>query len=198
MLIPFLRVYTATIKNTTDSPLYPPARQAEIEGVKSQKVRREKIAVWQLLRRAVEDTFSRDFTSFSFEKTEKGKWTCPSFFLSLSHSENAVAVALSSHPVGVDIQKIKPLSPTIAKKVLSDREKEEFDCLPNTEKEEYILGIWTKKEAAFKRDNPPVFSPKTILLNEQTSLNKVRIKGEEYFLSVSSEVLSRIRIKAEE
>ncbi len=187
----FLRVYTATISySAEETPLYPPKRQAEIDEVKNEKVKREKIGVWKLLQYAVEDTFSTPFSRFTFEKNKGGKWICDRFYFSLSHSGNALAVALSSQPVGVDIQKNTPVKQEkIAEKILNEVESSAYDILPPIHKNSYLLSVWAKKEAAFKREGTPPFAPARIYLDKETTFSLVRVGDEEYFLALSSSQL---------
>jgi phosphopantetheinyl transferase len=195
MNTPFLQVFTAKIPNYKDEPIYPLARQQEIAAVKSEKTRAEKYGVWKLLQYAVEKTFSRPFDDFVFTKNENGKWVCEEFYFSLSHSKNAVAVALSSLPVGVDIQKNEPLRDIkIASKILTDTELETAKNLLKNEMNAYLVGIWTKKEVAFKRGDEKIFTPKTIELNDTEVLMKTKIEDEEYFFAVSSNLLPLLSI----
>ena len=66
--MPFLQVFTAKIPQYTGEPVYPQARQEEIDAAKNEKVRAEKFGVWKLLQFAVEQTFSRPFNDFIFTK----------------------------------------------------------------------------------------------------------------------------------
>lgn len=190
MNMQFLRVFTAKISKYNDEPLYPQARQQEIDAVKSEKTRAEKYAVWKLLQHAVENTFDRPFTDFVLTKTPNGKWICEDFFFSLSHSKDILAVALSSAPVGVDVQKDEPLRElSIAKKILTAKEKELFQKLPKNEMNAYLVGTWTKKEAAFKRADEKIFTPTKIELSGNEKLLKTEIDDENYFLAISSDLL---------
>lgn len=194
---PFLRVFTAKIPQLQeDTPVYPPSRQAEIDGVKSQKTRIEKYGVWKLLQYAVQSTFSRPFTDFVFTKTVNGKWVCEDFHLSLSHSKTALAVAISSAPVGVDIQKDEPLSDIkIAKKMLTDEEFIAFQKLPQNQMNAYLVGTWAKKEAAFKRCNQKIFIPQKKELTKEEALVTTTIEDENYFLAISSNLLSVLTLQ---
>ena len=194
---PFLRIFTAkTPQFQEESPVYPPSRQAEIDGAKNQKIRTQKYGVWKLLQYAVQSTFSRPFTDFVFTKTETGKWTCKDFYLSLSHSKVALAVALSSAPVGVDIQKDEPLSDIkIAKKMLTAEEFIIFQNLPKSQMNAYLVGTWAKKEAAFKRGDRKMFIPQKIELTKEESLATTTIEDENYFLAISSNLLSVLTLQ---
>lgn len=64
----------------------------------------------------------------------------PELFVSISHSRNAVAAAVSNRPVGIDIEYIRPVSERLQKRVCK--------TLPESEAE--FFRFWTEKEAYLK------------------------------------------------
>ena len=69
--------------------------------------------------------------------------------ISWSHSKKAIAMAVSSKPVGVDIEWIGRYRENIARKNFS---KEEWEHLEKSEqKEQEFYKLWTRKEAFVKR-----------------------------------------------
>ena len=73
----------------------------------------------------------------------------PMFYFNISHSNHFLAIALSNHQVGVDIERIKPVNLRIAKRFFSKEEQTYvFSCPKNQIKRFYE--IWTKKEAYVK------------------------------------------------
>jgi 4'-phosphopantetheinyl transferase len=73
--------------------------------------------------------------------------------LSLSHSGDAVAVAVTSGvAVGVDVQEITPqaLTPAVARRMLCDPELETVDRVPEPARTLRILQYLTRKEALLK------------------------------------------------
>ena len=71
-------------------------------------------------------------------------------FLSLSHSGEYVACAVSANRIGVDIQKVKPVSPRVIKRVCS---REEADALDPENLPEAFTRVWSLKEA-WRKANP--------------------------------------------
>lgn len=69
----------------------------------------------------------------------------PDFHFNISHSGNLIAVAFSSSPVGVDIEKLRDANLKIAKRYFSSEEK---DYVKNYQDFFYV---WTRKEAYLKR-----------------------------------------------
>ncbi len=81
-------------------------------------------------------------------------------YVSISHSEEGVACAVSTENVGIDIEKIKPVKTALINYVCTSDEKEyvfsnskQTDQTLITEKETLIrfFKVWTAKEAYFKR-----------------------------------------------
>jgi 4'-phosphopantetheinyl transferase len=67
----------------------------------------------------------------------------------LSHTRNAVAVALSDRPVGIDLEKIKTIDMKVAEYVCNDNE---LSWINGTGADQTLrfFNIWTKKEAWLK------------------------------------------------
>ncbi len=80
---------------------------------------------------------------------KKNKPLADNCYVSISHSENMVAVCKSENPIGIDIEKIdygRDLN-KIAKRFYHGKELEVFRQAPNAET---FFGIWTMKEAYSK------------------------------------------------
>ncbi len=77
-----------------------------------------------------------------------------SLYISIAHTDNLVAAALSDHPVGIDIEE---LSPRKNAKALAQRWLHAADvaAVASAEEEEQtplFLSLWTKHEATAKRE----------------------------------------------
>ena len=79
-------------------------RAEEIEACTNENVRRQKLYVWKLLELAVGDLPGMDLNSLNLRKDENGKWQSDKIYISLSHSGNVVATAVSDSSVGLDIE----------------------------------------------------------------------------------------------
>ena len=185
-----LYVYTASIPTDVGvEAVFPSSRSEEIFAGGSEKTKKEKFCAWKLLEYALLHTFGKRIEEITFTKSAQGKWTCDFCHFSLSHSGNALAVALSDLPVGVDIEKNAPIkSPNkVAKKILTEAELEDYQRLAvNAESSNaFLLEIWTKKESIFKRGGIASFLPNRIFVGEDTQTQKVFVADEEYFLSVT-------------
>lgn len=65
-------------------------------------------------------------------------------FISVSHSEKFVLCGISKLPIGVDLEKMRPINLKVAKRFCSENE------LKNCKNERDFFKIWTLKEAYFK------------------------------------------------
>lgn len=75
----------------------------------------------------------------------------------ISHSGDMVVCAVDDKPVGIDIEQVRPIDLTVAKRICSDEEllylfghtpvEQDFSYTTNTEILTRFFEIWTKKEA---------------------------------------------------
>lgn len=77
----------------------------------------------------------------------------PHVHISLSHTKGAVVCAVCDQPVGVDVELVsRPISPKFAARYFSA-------CEQQTYRPEDWIAVWTRKEAALKRDGLGVTAP---------------------------------------
>lgn len=184
--LPIADVYTATIpENDVFSDLYPQKRNDEIQAVSNNLVKREKYYAWKLLEYALNRTFGYKIEKLDFTKTEKGKWCCDKCFFSISHSNSAVAVAVSKKPIGVDIEIIRPHKSEVITKVFTENELKEYS--ESEDKNRFLITAWSKKESIFKKESETNFFPKKIETSmTETAVKYVILNGEEYVLTTST------------
>ena len=182
-----LVLYARVNDSIAFSELFPKARDEEVRASKNEKVRREKYLVWKLLERGIKEHTSLDFANLQFTKTENGQWICPDVHFSLSHTDGAICVAVSRHPVGVDIEMVHPIKVEMCRRFLSNREAEYMDSLPEEKRELFFLEAWVKKESLFKRDGKRSLMPKqTDTLSSDAALSHITLDGAEYLIALSS------------
>lgn len=164
------------------------ARRQEIEKISNERVKREKYCAWKLLCHALKNSFGLEAEKLDFGKLECGAWTVEGAEISISHSDDAVAVAVSSNPVGIDIERVhKPRSDRMAEFIMNERELKIFNLLPDEEKEERLIEIWTKKEAIFKTKKANQFIPKEIDTNSYpTKTITTTLNSEKYVCTVAT------------
>lgn len=88
---------------------------------------------------------------FSISVGEHGKpylADYPDIHFSISHCRNGIAVAVSNHPVGIDMESFRKVSPALIDRCMNAEEKAAIQASDNQEKEFSIY--WTRKEAVFK------------------------------------------------
>lgn len=175
--------------------ILPTARADEIAECQSDKVQRQKYYAWRLLGYALQQTFGYAIETLDFCKGKNGKWTTPYCYFSLSHSENAVAVAVSDRAIGVDVERVNAEKAAFLQTVLTAQEREEIAVLTDeTERVEYLFKRWTQKESFFKRAGDGAFRPSKIAVDGAlVSTKKMVIDGEEYMLSVAVENVAAAR-----
>lgn len=181
-------VVYASINDTHDvKMLHPHERYKEVISCKSERSRAEKYSVWKLLEREVMDELKMDFENIKFTKTVNGKWICPDFYFSLSHTDGAVCVALSERPVGVDIERVRKIREELAKKILTKGETDIFLNLPSEERNGYLLEAWVMKESIFKMTGGEALLPNCTEVKEHKAYTRhAHFNDGEYLISVAS------------
>ncbi len=195
--IPVVDVYIAALpKDAPIASLNCKARQKEIEAVSNEKVKREKYFVWKLLCYALERSFGLRGEKLSFVKESFGAWSVLGAEISLSHSEGALAVAVSRDSVGIDIELVREhRTSELASRMMNEEELFDLEKLPEIEKNTQFIKIWTAKEAIFKSKKKDSFDPKACdTKKESFKTDSITIEGKEYIWSVSSPTPERIRI----
>lgn len=112
-----------------------------------------------LARKAIAEWCDVLAESIVFEKTEAGKpyvKDLPVEF-NISHSGDVVVCAVDDKPVGIDIEKIRPIDLTVAKRICTDEElvylfnhtptEHDFVYTTNHEILTRFFELWTAKEA---------------------------------------------------
>ena len=75
----------------------------------------------------------------------------PEWYFSLSHSGEYAVCVLSSSPVGVDVEQIRPLSILpLADRYFTDEERAFLHRLPQSEQQTAFYRLWTAKESVLK------------------------------------------------
>ncbi len=195
--LPVVDVYFAQIpQDEPMRPLLPVARWEEISHISNERVKREKYYVWKLLEYALERSFGLRIGDLTLEKQACGKWTTSACEISLSHTDGVVAVAVSRKPVGVDVELLHVSRPDgLAERILDGQEITHYRTLSQEEREAYLIGQWTAKEACFKSQGLAVFEPsKTKPDPKRLRTDRLTLAEHSYIYSVSTETPDRIRV----
>ena len=195
--IPVVDVYIAQLpEDAPDEPLACEERMKEIESVSNERVKREKYYVWKLLCYALERSFGMRNERLRFKKESCGAWSVQDAEISISHSEGALAVAVSRAPVGIDIEAIRsPKSEKIVERVMTSAEEELYNAAPEGERDEEFIRIWTAKEAMFKSEGSEAFDPKKYdSANAKLRSDRITVGEKNYIWSVATETPERVRV----
>lgn len=183
-----IRVYLGrlTPELVAQEPLFPPEREEEVAACRAPAVRQEKRGIWRLLLYALCD---RGLTAegAGLYRAPGGGWRCRpgAPYISLSHSGELLAVALSDVPVGVDLEVCphRRLNLRVLRHMVCPQERERYPS-PTQQR---IAALWTAKESLYKRlstlaDAPLPFSP--------PSLNTLQADVASYLWASAGAVLS--------
>ena len=195
--MPIVDLYIAVLpQQEIGAPLACHARNEEIVAASNPQVKREKYYVWKLLGYALERSFGLKIDTLPFTKAANGSWSTPKAHFSLSHSGNALAVAVSRAPVGVDIESQEaPYRDEMPRRMMTPSELAHFRQLPAEAQKAYFLTLWTAKEAIFKAAHNDAFRPAEI---EAASFGcktiPFTVAGQDYTCSVATNTPERLRI----
>lgn len=119
------------------------SRKAHIDTFRHEGARRQSLAGELLLRRLLRELG----ITAAIEQLPSGQPVLSdrSAFISIAHCEDSVVCAVSQMPVGIDIEKIKPVKPGMAERICTP---EELGYVGNDDTR--FFEIWTAKEAWFK------------------------------------------------
>ena len=190
-----LDIYIAKLPTDySEEAVYPPERQKIIENTKNKDVRRERYFVWRLLERAVMQSLGKTLEDISPYINNNGKWLSDKCYFSLSHTDCAVAVAVSDSPVGIDIEAYRKIDiDAFGERILSSNERAELEN--ESDKNGFIIELWTKKESIYKMNGTPPFVPSKIETKDyQTLTYHEWINDKKCCVSVCSSSISDAKI----
>lgn len=126
-------------------------RRDRLERITSEKDRCNSLLAELLARYALKRSLMLDQAQIVLAHDELGK---PYFdgiadaFLSISHTDGCVAVAIGETRVGVDVERLRPVKLQLADRYFDPRETSRIYA--EDDREAAFMEIWTKKEAYLK------------------------------------------------
>ena len=106
--------------------------------------------------------------------------------ISITHSEEGVACALSQQPVGIDMERLKPVRQSLVKYACLPKEQAyilegapEEELLTEGTAIERFFEVWTAKEAAYKRGGQ-----ENLLSIDTLQIEKQSIRLEDFLLTI--------------
>lgn len=185
---PMIDVYVCSVSRFKDYDMLPKYAKAELKKLKVESAKEQKRAVYGLLAYALKSTFSLEFNPKQMSKNKQGKPLLKGYFVSFSHTNDLVSVAVSKNNVGIDIEELKKHSALdpLKTKILFDGE--------NASSVEEVLCLWTKKEAIFKFDDGiDKYIPSNIDTSAyKTKASKVEYNEKVFSLSVAADNISNV------
>ncbi len=188
-------LYVASVPKGDMGIVVPALRQAQLESTNHSGLRRQRYYAWKLLEYALNHSFGLKMEDMAFSKSESGKWSCKECCFSLSHSKDAVAVAVSRKPVGVDIEeRARPVTQRLGEKILTERERRELEALPPSCHDGYLLEKWSAKESIFKASNEERFAPRELETEKNVITKHLKLGEKAYLCTVCSEDIACLRV----
>ncbi|MCL2702949.1 MAG: 4'-phosphopantetheinyl transferase superfamily protein [Defluviitaleaceae bacterium] len=132
--------------------LVPPAKQTQILNFKFDIDKRLSLISDLFVRYAACRSLALNNSELYFATNAYGKpflSGSASFHYNISHTRNAIAIGFSNRPIGVDIEKIKPVDFRIANRFFNPNEFMYITKQPE-QHDARFCEIWTKKEAYIK------------------------------------------------
>ena len=127
-----------------------PQRRAQALRYRHERDQRLSIAAYKLLQQALHKEYGIDELP-QFIYNQQGKPLLeghPEIHFSMSHCRMAAAVAVSSQPVGMDIETMDHYSEEVARRVMNEDEMRQILSSPHPAKE--FTRLWTMKESLYK------------------------------------------------
>lgn len=107
----------------------------------------------------------------------------PDIHFNISHCRNAIAVAVSDKPVGIDVEEFRHFNPGLLDKTMNTDEKAEI--MASQVPEETFCRFWTRKEAVFKLMGTGITDNLHGILTESTRTETTVNRDKGYALSVA-------------
>ena len=102
-----------------------------------------------------------------------------SFYVSISHSGEMAAAAISEEPIGIDVERLRKIDLKLIERVCTEREAEYIKEGDNPEFR--FFEIWTAKEAYFKKQGTGITNLKSV---DVLGLKRELIKLAGYILQI--------------
>lgn len=149
--------YLAAYQNLDD------IKRARVERTRQRKDRLRTVLADDLARRMLGEAMRCAPEAVRFVYAENGKPSVvgSGYEFSITHSDDIVAVAIHEGPIGIDAERIREVSPRLAKKYFCDEENFyvfgheprdiDFEHMASPDVRMRFFEIWTAKEAYLKR-----------------------------------------------
>jgi len=174
-----MKFYQYNIKDLSDESnihyysLMSEEKKRRVDRFRFENDKKRTIVGEMLARQSISEWCGVPEESIVFEITEHGKPYAKDLNVefNISHSADMVVCVVDNNPVGVDIEKIRPIDLSVAKRICTDKElmflfgrtpqDKDFCYTTDYESLSRFFEIWTEKEAIGKCVGQGVFSSST-------------------------------------
>ena len=144
-----------------------PSRKEYIHRLRRTEDRTRSLAAELLVYRLLQEHYTITGAQLHRKSTGQPYLTGCDLYVSISHCDDRVACVLSRNPVGIDIERIHPITPSLCRRVCVDAE---LAYLQIQQEEDYrdpavmhrFFEIWTAKEAYFKKHGTGITDLKSV------------------------------------
>ena len=149
-----MKIYFANIKDFDETffenafRFIPPEKKDAICRFKNERAKKESLLGWYLFSLGAKENGNENF-ELCFSEKGKPYIKNSAFHFNISHSDSVVCCVFAKSEVGIDIEKPKPFSASVANRVLCENEKKVLGQSQN--KEETFIRFWTLKESILKQ-----------------------------------------------
>lgn len=122
-------------------------RLRQIDQCFNNTARQQKIYSWLLINYALQKEFKHDIVKQkNFKLTNKHFWKYKNYFFSITHRDEYVAIAISTHKIGVDLELFNKelFKENIWNRIVNENKNLKYSPLS-------CLILWIKSEAFFKQ-----------------------------------------------
>lgn len=160
--------------------LLTPEEKCRVDGLHDGQARQQTLAAQHLARKLIAQLWQLREEGITFAHTEMGKLYPVGLAaeISVSHSENLVVCAADQRPVGIDVERLRPVKLQSAKKICSAHElsylfgkaprQEDFAYTEDPALIRRFFRLWTGKEACAKRQGQGIGSLHRVFPLEDT------------------------------
>lgn len=181
-------------KLTTDISRYDNIDNKRLEKIKKSNNTlfiKEQLGSNLLLNDILENNYFKDINLLEYVYNESGKpyLKDDNLYFSLSHSNGIVALTVSKEEIGLDIELIKPIKESVAKRIMNENEYCIYSSLDKNKKITYFYEVWTSKEAYVKKLGTTIsLNPSNIEIDEDILIKRIIIDNNEYMLAVTNSI----------
>ena len=148
----YLNDHLSTFDLEAALPLLSPKRRQQALAFRQLSGRCQSAAAWLLLRHGLKEEYGLlEVPPIAYNGSGKPFFPDhPHIHFNLSHCRAAVICALSTAPVGVDIERIRPFHEELARYTMNEQEMNMI--MSSSDPATAFIRLWTMKEAVLKRD----------------------------------------------